>query len=105
LGTKNDYGYGFAVFLFTLVLTGFHSAFHLGSRGKFGLGDAVLAGLLSIVLLGFAMLAFALETAISWGEAVSIFFPLVVLGAFAGYRLHKYACAHSRLWFLQKHVL
>lgn len=90
LSSTNREKYTFAVFLLTPALMGFHSALDLRSRGKSSVGDAILAGLISLAMLGFAMAVFAFEPAIMWGEGSYLLVPLAALGAFAGYRVRQF---------------
>ena len=93
--TITEKAYGLSLFVLTPVLVGFHSAFALGSRRSITLGNAVLASLLSIALLGCALMAFAIEGAICLLMALPIAVPLAILGASVAYSLRKYAFAHQ----------
>jgi hypothetical protein len=95
VSTLNEQTYGLALFAITPVLVGFHSAFALGSRRGITLGDAVVASITSTVLLGCALMAFAIEGAICLLMALPIAVPLAILGAFMGYGLRKHAFAHQ----------
>jgi hypothetical protein len=95
VSTINEQTYGLALFIITPILVGFHSAFALGARGKITFGDAVIASMASIVLLGCALVAFALEGAICLLMALPIAVPLAILGAVLGYGLRKHASAHQ----------
>lgn len=89
VSTLNEQTYGLALFVFTPVVVGFHSAFAMGERGKVGLGDAVVASITSVVLLGCALVAFALEGAICLVMALPIAVPLAVLGALIAHCFHR----------------
>ena len=95
VSTLNEQTYGLALFILTPVLVGFHSAFALTSRQKITFGDAVVASITSIVLLGCALVAFALEGVICLIMALPIAIPLAILGASIAYALRKYAFAHQ----------
>lgn len=93
--TVSEARYGIPLFVFTPILIGFHAAYALASRGKITLGDAVMASMMSVVLLGCALVAFALEGVICLVMALPIAIPLAILGALLAYGFRKHAFAHQ----------
>ena len=100
VSTLNEQAYGLALFLITPVLVGFHAAFAAGSRGHTRLRDALGVSMLAIVLLGTALVAFALEGAICLLMALPIAAPLALIGALVAYSLRKNRFAHPPTFLL-----
>jgi hypothetical protein len=77
--------YGFALFVLTPVLMGFISAVILRPVGLKQIGIGLLANMLSIVLIGFLIMAFAIEGLICLFMALPLAIPLDMFGLAVGY--------------------
>ncbi len=100
ISTLNEHTYGFALFAITPALVGFHSAFALGSRGETSLARALGVSMYAIVLLGAALVAFALEGGICLLMALPIAIPLALIGALLAYGLRNNRLAHPPTFLL-----
>ncbi|HJS52543.1 MAG TPA: hypothetical protein VJ781_11635, partial [Pyrinomonadaceae bacterium] len=81
--------YGWTLFLLLPMLMGFGSAVIYAPKGNKPYWQCLLAGLLSIVVIGIALMAVAIEGLVCLAMTLPLAVPLVALGALAGYALSR----------------
>ena len=81
--------YGWTLFLLLPLLMGFGSAVIYAPRGNKPYWQSLLAGLSSIVVIGVALMAVAIEGLVCLAMALPLAVPLVAIGVLAGYTLTK----------------
>lgn len=89
VSTTQERTYGLALFVLVPLVAGFLSAFLLGQRMPIGVGDAMTAAALSVLLLGGALVGLAMEGVVCLLMALPIAIPLALLGAALAYWLHR----------------
>jgi hypothetical protein len=82
------------LFLITPLLMGFVSAYAMGSQGTATMGESLLVSFLSVVLLGCALVAFAIEGIICLMMALPIAAPLALIGGCIAFGFVRYTAAH-----------
>jgi Polyketide cyclase / dehydrase and lipid transport len=100
VSTLGERTYGMALFVLTPISVGFSSAFAMGARGKTSAGDAIVSAMTSTVLLGCALVAFALEGGICLLMAIPIAVPFALMGALIAYGLRNNRFAHPPTFLL-----
>lgn len=93
LGVRLLVNYGWGLFVALPFMMGFAAAVLHGIHGPRSLGACARVACLSVVLLGAALLAFAIEGMLCIGMAVPIALPLAALGGVCGYGMQR------RRWF------
>ena len=100
VGTKADIQYGWTLFVLVPVVTGFLATLVLARYRPITPGDAVMASVLSILLLGAALIACAIEGLVCLLMALPIALPLAMIGGGLAYFVNRSQIARHPATFL-----
>ena len=89
VSTSADVKYGWALFVLVPAVTGFLATLLLAQRRPIDSGDAVMASVLSILLLGVALIACAVEGLVCLLMALPIALPLAIVGGGLAYLIYR----------------
>lgn len=105
LGVTLLVNYGWGLFVALPFMMGFAAAVLHGIHSPRSLGACVRVACLSVLLLGAALLAFAIEGVLCIGMAVPIALPLAALGGACGYLVQRRRWLQDAPAFLSALVL
>ena len=98
--TQVERTYGWTLFLLVPIFTGFMATMLLGRARKIRMGDAALVSSLAVLLLGGALIAFAIEGAICLLMALPLALPLALVGGLLGCWVLQLHAARNPAMFL-----
>lgn len=100
LATVADRTYGWTLFVLVPVVAGFLATLLLAQRFPVGAADAVMVSVLSVMLLGGALFAVAVEGLICLIMALPIALPLAAIGGYLAFQIHRTRAARHPATFL-----
>jgi hypothetical protein len=100
VSTLADKSYGIALFVAVPILVGFVAVLAMGVDEPVTAYQAFGVSTLAVVVLGFLLIAFAMEGAVCLVMALPIAVPLAICGGMAAYLLQRKPAAHHPVTFL-----
>jgi hypothetical protein len=93
--TLADHSYGYVLFGLLPFLVGLHAAVALSWQRPISAGDAVVAAMAAVLLLGAMLISAAMEGFICLAMALPMAAPLAMLGGLCGYALRNWSALQN----------